>query len=355
MLKNITIKGKEIQFPVFFPDATKGVIRACDSNDLRSVNIEGIIVNTYHLLKNPGLKVLNSVGGLKPFTNWDGIVISDSGGFQLLSMISKDSKLGEITENGILFKDSDKEILFTPEKCIQTQFAINSDIMICLDYCPPEKPSKEDIQSSVEITVRWAKRCKDEYDRIVKEKGLEDTNRPLLFGVIQGGDSKDMRYKCAQELIAMNFDGYGFGGWPLDKNGKLNDDILEYTCSLMPNDKPKYALGVGSYEGILKGTIWGYDIFDAILPTRDARNGRIYNLNIDRGAFEYTYIEDEKNLYINDPLDIKCDCYTCQNYTKSFLNYLFKNNERLASRFATIHNLRTYTRLIDILKTQRNG
>lgn len=355
MLKNMTIRGKQITFPTFFPDATKGVVRACDSKDLESSKVEGIIVNTYHLLKNPGIKVLNKLEGIQNFNKWKNIVISDSGGFQLLSMVSKDSNLGEITENGILFKDEKEEILFTPELCIQTQFAINSDIMICLDYCPSEIPTEEEVKKSVDITIAWAKRCKDEYERIINEKGLSDDDRPLLFGVIQGGDSKKERLRCATSLIEIGFDGYGFGGWPLDSKGKLNDEILEYTCNLIPNHLPKYALGVGSYEGILKGSIWGYDIFDCILPTRDARNGRIYNLKIEKGSFDYIYIKDEEHLYDNKPLDKLCDCYTCQNYSRAFLNYLFKNNERLASRLATIHNLRTYTRLFEILKKQRNG
>lgn len=355
MLKNINIRGKSLQFPVFFPDATKGIVRACDSKDLKDSNVEGIIVNTYHLLKNPGIKILKKYTGIQNFSQWDKVVISDSGGFQLLSMVSKDSSLGKITEDGILFKDNEEEILFTPEKCIQTQFAINSDIMICLDYCPPEIPTKEDMENSVSITIKWAKRCKDEYEKILKENNIKEEDRPLLFGVIQGGDNKKLRFECAKALIEIGFDGYGFGGWPLDSKGHLNDDILEYTCSLMPNNLPKYALGIGSYEGILKGVTWGYDIFDCILPTRDARNGRIYNLKLEKGSFDYIYINDDKYLYEDGPLDPTCDCYTCKNYSKPFLNYLFKNNDRLASRLATIHNLRTYTRLFEILKIQRNG
>jgi queuine tRNA-ribosyltransferase len=355
MLKNISIKGKAVEFPVFFPDATKGIVRACDSKDLKDSKVEGIIVNTYHLLKNPGIKILKKYDGIKNFSKWDGFVISDSGGFQLLSMVSKDKSLGEITEDGILFRDEKEEILFTPEKCIQTQFAINSDIMICLDYCPPEIPTAIEMEKSVEITVKWAQRCKEEYNRIIKENNIPDSERPLLFGVIQGGNDKKLRYKCAEELKKIGFDGYGFGGWPLDSKGKLDDDILQYTCSLMPDNLPKYALGVGSYEGILKGVTWGYDIFDCILPTRDARNGRIYNLKLEKGSFDYLYITDDKYLYDETPLDSDCDCYTCQNYTRSFVSYLFRNNDRLASRLATIHNLRTYTRLFEILKQQRNG
>src|SRR5579872_488618 len=218
MIKQATIRGKEIAFPVFFPDATRGVIRSIDTKDLTDAGIQGIIVNTYHLMSQPGASVLKDLAGIKGFMRWDGIVISDSGGFQLLSMIYQNSSFATISDNGVTFLRGSKEYKnkyqFTPEKCIQMQFSIGSDILICLDDCPPLQATGEDNRQSVDRTIRWAMQCKEEYSRQIEQRNLSEADRPLLFGVIQGGNDKDERKRCAEALIKIGFDGFGFGGWP---------------------------------------------------------------------------------------------------------------------------------------------
>jgi queuine tRNA-ribosyltransferase len=368
-MKNLTINNKTIDLPIFMPDATKGVIRGLDSEDLKSSNIEGLIVNTFHLSNNPGSTVLKSVGGLHKYMNWDGYLISDSGGFQLLSMIHKNSGLGNISDKGITFSGTiagrKNKYNFTPEKSIKTQFRIGSEIMICLDDCPSLNCTKEENEASVQRTIQWAKKSKEEYERQIESRKLTGENRPLLFGVIQGGNDKDLRKKCADELKKIGFDGYGFGGWPLTNEGELNRDILQYSADLMEDDKPKYALGIGSPEYLVESYKMGYNIFDCVLPTRDGRHAKIYILNpninknniLDQPSLVSADMHIREERYVRDtqPLDPNCDCHTCRNYSRAYINHLFKINDDLAKRLATIHNLRTYTRLINILREVENG
>ncbi len=355
--KNITLKGKTFELPAFFPDATRGVIRTLDSQDLEQEKIEGLIVNTYHLMSKPGVTVLKEVGGIKPFMNWqDGWIISDSGGFQLLSMIYQNPAFGKINKDGVIFyKDSKggkEKYNFTPEKSIQVQFAIGADIMICLDDCPAANATQEEEQLSIERTIDWAKRCKEEFACQIKNRKMTDENRPLLFGVIQGGNSKELRQKCAQELLKIGFDGYGFGGWPLE-DGKYNYDILGFTASLIPDHLPKYALGVGNPQAVWDCYQLGWNIFDCVLPTRDARHQRLYILNPDTPENIYSYLQIKEEKYFRDslPVDPQCDCHACRHYSRSYIKHLFEIEDATASRLATIHNLRTYTRLIEKLRS----
>jgi len=221
VLKNniLTIKGKELRLPVFFPDATRGVIRALDTIDLYNADINGLIVNTYHLLSQPGTEILSHIGGIKKFISWDGWIISDSGGFQMFSLIHR-NKSGTINKDGVTFhlttKGGKHKYKITPEKCIQIQFDIGSDIMIVLDYFTPFNASREEAQKSIDLTIAWAKRCKAEFKKLCSDKNLTDDNRPLLFAVIQGGHYKDLRKKCAEALQEIGFDGYVLGGWTMD-------------------------------------------------------------------------------------------------------------------------------------------
>src|SRR3990167_4198372 len=224
MLKSYKIKGKEIQLPVFFPDATRGVIRSVDSQDLKNAGTLGLIVNTYHLISQPGPSVLKQAGGVKNFMGWDGFIISDSGGFQMFSLIQKNKSLGSITKNGVTFhlhsKGGRKKYQISPEKCIQIQFDINSDIMICLDYFTPFNAKDDEIEKSVKWTTEWAKRCKDEFDKQCEIRKLDNNNRPLLFGVVQGAHDKKAREKSAKELNEIGVDGFGLGGWVFEETGK---------------------------------------------------------------------------------------------------------------------------------------
>ena len=362
----LQIRDRLVQLPVFFPDATRGVIRGLDSADLVDASVEGLIVNTYHLLSRPGALVLKELGGIKRFSSWNGTVISDSGGFQLLSMIYRDKSFGKITDDGVTFfqgsKGNRRKYNFTPEKCIQTQFAIGADIFICLDDCPAPNARPDDLEASVARTIAWAKRCKAAFTDQVASRKLTDETRPLLFAVIQGGDNKALRTRCADALLAIGFDGYGFGGWPLDEAGEINLDILGYTASLIPDTVPKYALGVGNPQAIVDCYKLGWNIFDCVLPTRDARHERLYNLapNLTRDTIfqapkVYEFVHILKNDYIRNtgPIDGSCDCYTCQNYSLAYLNHLYQIEDSLAGRLGTIHNLRTYTRLMALLRSAR--
>lgn len=361
-LKSFQIKGQEIKFPIYFPDATRAVVRSLDSQDLEKAKIEGFVVNTYHLMSQPGTSVIEEIGGIKKFMNWTGWVVSDSGGFQLLSLIYRNKSFGKVSSDGVIFyrgsKGRRKKYYFTPEKSIKVQFSLGADILICLDDCPAKNATKKEVELSVERTISWAKRCKNEYLRLLEVNKI-NKNRPLLFGVIQGGNDKSARYACATELLRIGFDGYGFGGWPLDEKGNFNFEIVKYTASLMPNTQPKFALGIGNPLAIVEGFKMGYHIFDCVLPTRDARHQRLYvylkdpnkiNLLKEKNIFGFLYIERE--MYVRDsrPISKYCDCYTCQNFSRSYLHHLFEIEESLAWRLATIHNLRTYSLLIENLR-----
>ena len=361
-LDSIEIFGKKYQFPIYLPDATLGVVRGLNSNQVKKAGIRGAVINTYHLMSTPGTEILDEVGGIKKFMNWDGMAASDSGGFQLFSLIHKNPKLGKITDEGVYLYTGEKQqrkILFTPEDSIRIQFSIQSDVMICLDDFSPVDSSPKRLQKSVDRTIAWAKRCKAEFVKQCKEKGYTDENRPLLLGVVQGHNSEELRKYCAQELIKIDFDGYGLGGWPFKENGDFDYDVCQITADVTPDDKIRFALGIGSPENIFRLYQMGYNIFDCVLPTRDARHKRLYTFTKDPKEIDFT--KDKKwykYLYIGrgslstdtSPIEEWCDCYSCQNHTKAYLNHLFKVRDNLAFQLATIHNLRFYSRLIEALK-----
>ena len=345
-LIDIMNKLNKISWPMFCPDATRGVIRSLDSEDLRLVGVKGVVVNAYHLMTEPGISVIKQAGGIKKFMNWDGVVISDSGGFQLLSLVYRDANLGEINEKGIEFykivSGKRKKYSFTPEKSIQIQFDLGSDVMVCLDDCPRDNARDEEIELSVKRTIEWARRCKIEFEKQVKIRGLNE--RPGLIGVIQGGNSRELRAMCADKLIEIGFDGYGFGGWPM-KEGKLDVEMLKFVADLMPDDKIKYALGVGKPKEIEECYEYGYKLFDCVLPSRDGRHGRLY-------LTDGKEIDLRKEKYVRDtrPIDEDCGCRVCQKYSRSYLHHLFLIRDSLAGRLATIHNLSVYMDVVNKLK-----
>ena len=361
MISEIKVKNRKLELPVFFPDATRGVIRTLDSKDLELIGIPGIVVNTYHLMTNPGGSVLAKGGGLKNFMSWKGTILSDSGGFQLLSLIYENKSFGHINSNGVSFKKDSKVIKFTPEKSIEMQFKIDSDIMICLDDCAPNDTSRTILEASVEHTIEWAKRCKKEYKKQLKIRNIDEKDRPLLFGVIQGGNDPKLRELCAKELIKIGFDGYGFGGWPLDEtNKKMNYEILKVTADLMPDNLPKYGLGIGNPKAIIECVKLGYNIFDCVLPTRDARHKRLYTFTNDLTPenfwnhpqpFHYLYIAEPIFRRDKLPIEKDCQCHTCQNFSRSYIHHLFNLEDPAAYRLATIHNLYFYQKLLTLIKT----
>ena len=344
-----------VRLPAFFPDATRAVVRTVDAQDLEDCGIQGLIVNTFHVTSTPGVGLVKSQGGVHDFMGWERPVITDSGGFQAMSMIRENARYGTISDAGITFSNFDaknrKKLKLTPQKCIQIQFDLGSDVMMCLDDCPHPEASKEQVEASVRRTVKWAKQCKKEFERQVEARKLAPADRPMLFGIIQGGYSKHMRWQCAEALIEIGFDGYGFGGWPLTPEGDMATSILDYTAQLMPDEGFKYAMGVGNPQAIVRCVEMGYDLFDCVLPTRDARHERLYCADSDDPAsFSYLYIEDDKHKRDARPISEQCDCACCRRYSRSYLHHLFQIQDGLAGRLATIHNLRFYARLMERLR-----
>jgi queuine tRNA-ribosyltransferase len=348
-----------LTLPVYFPDATRGVVRTVDSRDLEACGVRGLVVNVFHLSSRPGTGLIKQAGGIHEFMNWPHPVASDSGGFQLMSMIRENSKYGTVTRRGIHFTDMDgdrRKVLFTPERSIRLQFDLGSDLVVCLDDCPSPDASPAEVQTSVERTIHWAERCRQEFDRQLKTRGRRTEHRPLLFGVIQGGYDRATRRQCAEALLPLGFDGVGFGGWPLTPEGELAEDILAFTAGLVPDHLPRFALGVGKPEHIVRCYQMGWRIFDCVLPTRDARHGRLYVWNApsldqvslsDPDFYRFVYIRDEKHKRQRGPLFADCDCPCCRHYSLGYLHHLFDVDDPLGLRLATLHNLRFYTQVLE--------
>jgi queuine tRNA-ribosyltransferase len=344
----ISAKNKQFNLPVFFPDATHAVVKCLDHNDLSAAKVQGLVINTYHVLADETLDKISRLGGIDSFMKFTGPIISDSGGFQAMSLVRKNPANGHLTNNGVMFKidGSGRKIYLTPKKCIETQLALGSDIVMCFDDCTDPTEALAEQELSVKRTVTWAQRCKDTFTELTKDVPV----KPLIFAIIQGGNHKELRQKCAQQLVNIGFDGYAYGGWPV-MNSLLLEDILEYTAHLMPDDKPKYAMGVGKPEDIVKCTKYGYNMFDCVLPTRDARHKRLYVFDETRQGLNFGYVHISSGKYELDqsPISNVCDCYTCKNHSKAYLHHLFKVTDPVAYRLATIHNLRFYSMLMEKL------
>jgi queuine tRNA-ribosyltransferase len=362
-MKQMTCGQRNLKLPVYFPDATRAVVRTIDSHDLRSVHVEGIVMNPFHLWMQPGMSVIKKCGGIKNFTGWDGIVVTDSGGFQVFSLIQQNPAAGRIHEKGITFnvpgKKTRTSYMLTPETSIQLQFDIGSDIMFALDYFTPLKEDAASVRISVDMTIDWARRSKHEYESQIARRNIPTKDRPLLFGIIQGGHHKNESKRCAEELLEIGFDGFGLGGFLFDENNDLDLPSIEYISSLTPSKYPRFALGVGYPEGIVSCHALGFDVFDCVLPTRDARHHRLYTYRQDprtitpsgsQPFYSHVYIMDERYIRDEDPISQFCDCHTCQTTSRAYLRHLFSINDASALRLATIHNLRMYTQLIERLR-----
>ena len=287
-------------------------------------------------------------------SGWTGPIITDSGGFQAYSLIQQNAKFGSLSADGITFKPegSDRKFQLTPEKAIQLQMSYGADIIMCLDYCTHVDAAYDLQAEAVLRTIDWARRSKKEYERLLKQKKLAEEKRPLLFGVVQGGGSEELRRRCAEALLEIGFDGFGYGGWPLDKHGNLLTDIITYTRGLIPSHYQMHALGVGHPGSIAELTRLGYGIFDCAMPTRDARHARLYGFTSPTTSFSsgekwftYLYVNDDKYIKNNRPVSEFCDCLCCTHYSAGYLHHLFKINDSLFFRLATIHNLRFMTML----------
>ena len=331
--------GKEL---IFLPDATRGAVRFLTTDQLKATGTTGIVVNTLHLLINLGLERMEALGGIKKIMNWDGYVLSDSGGFQVYSLIHSKKWKGKIHKDGVIFKSpkDGKEHSLTPESSIDIQLAIGSDVLVCLDDCRFSEISRKEAEISVERTLEWAYRCKKHFEK--KKLGKDK----LLSAVVQGAGYLDLREKCAKELVNMGFDGYNFGGYVVDSKGNLVVDEMQKVVENIPAEKFKYVMGVGKPNDIKKCAELGYTVFDTVLVTRNARHGSLYSF--DKDEEENYLMRITNSAYSKDetPVDSTCDCECCKNHSRAYLHYLLKIGEPTGYILATIHNLRFYQRLI---------
>jgi queuine tRNA-ribosyltransferase len=361
----LNIRDKSLLLPAFLPDATSGFVRAVDSQDLSRVKIQAVVMNTFHLMQKPGSSTIQAFNGLHNFADWQGVIITDSGGFQAYSLIHESDKFGTLTDRGIIFRPEgrDRKFILSPEKSVQLQISYDTDVVICLDDCTHVDAPRDAQELSVKRTLDWAQRCKHTYLQQLEQRKIDDDHRPLIFAVIQGGGYPDLREQCAEGLLEIGFDGFGYGGWPLDADGNLLREMVALTRELIPAEFPMHALGIGHPLNLLKTYNLGYDIFDCALPTRDARHGRLMRYTSppespldERGKwFEYVYIQDKIYIKDNRPISEYCDCPVCQNYSIGYLHHLFKTGDWLYKRLATLHNLRFMTQLTQRLRNHDNG
>jgi queuine tRNA-ribosyltransferase len=310
--------------PAFLPVGTQGTVKSLTPEELVEVGVEVILGNTYHLYLRPGHETIGRLGGLHAFIHWERPILTDSGGYQIFSL----GELRKISEEGVTFRshlDGSTHFL-TPEKVMEIQRVLGSDIAMVLDECVPYPSSYEYVKTSIKLTTRWAKRCL---------QGREKTDS-ALFAIIQGGIYKDLREESAQALMEMNFQGYAIGGLSVGEPKSMMLDVLEWTIPYLPENAPRYLMGVGTPEDILDAVILGIDLFDCVLPTRNARNGMLFTSSGKMSIKQAQYAEDGR------PIDGTCLCYTCRHYSRAYLRHLYLANEILSSRLNTIHNLFYY-------------
>ncbi len=329
--------------PVFMPIATRGAVKTLSIQEMKELGADILLSNTYHLFQRPGLKILKKHKGLHHFMNWKGPILTDSGGFQVFSL----TKLRKITPEGVTFNSEldGKKITLTPESVIDTQFVIGSDIMMVLDERPPGHCTHEYAKKSLATTLDWARRSKIQFEKRVKQKsgkaGPGSAWKPLLFGIVQGGTYEDLRKESIAGLLNIGFDGYAIGGVAVGEPKKEMKRITKICTALLPHDKPRYLMGVGKPEDIKMAVSLGIDMFDCVIPTREARHGQLYT---SKGVMK---IKNERYAFDTRPIDASCKCFTCTNYSRSYLRHLFSINELLGLRLTTIHNLHFYLRFME--------
>lgn len=323
-LGKITTGHGTIATPAFLPVGTQGTVKSLTPEELAEAGVEGILGNAYHLYLKPGHETILRLGGLHRFMHWERPILTDSGGYQVFSL----AKLRKISEEGVAFQSHiDGSLHFlTPEKVVEIQEALGSDIAMVLDECAPYPSPHDDVKSSTRLTTRWAERS------LKARRGGE----PALFGIIQGGMHRDLREESAGELTRMGFQGYAIGGLSVGEPKSLMRDILEWTAPFLPEHAPRYVMGVGTPEDILHAALQGADLFDCVLPTRNARNGMLFTSEGKISIKQARYAEDP------GPLDEACRCYTCLHYSRAYLRHLYLANEILSSRLNTIHNIYYY-------------
>ena len=327
----VTAHGK-FQTPAFMPVGTYGAVKSVSPKTLEDLEAEIILSNTYHLMERPGVEAIKSHGGLHNFIGWEGPILTDSGGYQVFSL----SKKRKIQEEGVEFSsplNGDKRYL-TPESCMQLQLDYGVDIAMVLDECTPYPVEEGEAKESMQLSLRWAKRCRSSFQ----------SERASLFGIIQGGVFNNLREESLAELIEIGFEGYAIGGLSVGEPKEEMDKIVDHIAPIMPEDKPRYLMGVGTPLDIAKAVQLGVDMFDCVIPTRHARNGYLYT---SQGIVKIRNSENKHNL---EPLDENCSCYTCSKFSRSYLHHLDKTKEMLGSTLQTIHNLHYYLSLMRNLR-----
>lgn len=322
----------QVETPIFMPVGTQATIKTMTPDEVREVGGRLVLSNTYHLYLRPGHDLVQQAGGLHKFMNWPGPILTDSGGFQVFSL----GDLRKISEEGVEFRshiDGSKH-MFTPERVMEIEMALGADIAMAFDECAPYPCDHSYAKKSLEMTTRWAKRCKDAHNR-------EDQ---ALFGIIQGSVYPDLRLQSAKELIELDFPGYGIGGLSVGEPKPLMYEMLEHTIPVIPVEKPRYLMGVGSPDCLVEGVMRGVDMFDCVLPTRTARTGTVFTqygrLNVRNAAFARDF----------EPIDQDCSCYVCRNYSRAYIRHLIKAGEVLGIRLTTWHNLYFILRLMERIR-----
>ncbi len=321
-----------VQTPAFMPVGTCASVKAMTTDLVKSTGAEIILGNTFHLMLRPGPEIIHSHGGLHQFMNWDGPILTDSGGFQVFSL----TKLRKLTEDGVSFNSpiDGSMVHLTPERSIDVQHALDSDIIMVFDECTPYPATRAEARQSMELSMRWAKRCS------LQHEGYDNA----LFGIVQGGMYEELRRTSLNSLQEIGFDGYAIGGLSV---GEPKDEMMHTLSEIMPhmpNDKPRYLMGVGKPEDLVEGVLRGVDMFDCVMPTRNARNGHLFT---SEGVVRIRNSVHRSDLA---PLDPNCECHTCKNYTRAYLHHLFRSREILSSTLNTLHNLHYYQQLMQHLR-----
>lgn len=328
-----------IETPIFMPVGTQGSVKAIEHRELYEIETQIILGNTYHLYLRPGLDVIKTLGGLHKFISWERPILTDSGGFQIFSL----AELRKIKEDGAEFKShiDGSYHYFDSEKVNEIQRILGSDIMMSFDECVDNNAEYDYVKKSVNITLNWEKRSKEAFEKSEPLYG----HRQFLFGIVQGGIFKDLREYSAKELIKIDFDGYAIGGLAVGETTETMYEITDFTTDFLPENKPRYLMGVGRPENLLEAIDRGVDMFDCVMPTRNARNSYLFTND------GIVAIRNNQYKYDETPLDDTCDCYTCKNFSKAYLRHLFYAKEITALQLATIHNLKFY---LNLMKEARN-
>ena len=324
----LTFPRGTIETPAFMPVGTYGTVKAMTPEQLESIGAEIILGNTFHLMLRPGTEIIKAHGDLHDFMHWEKPILTDSGGFQVFSL----AQMRKITEEGVHFQSpiNGDKVLLTPEYSMQIQRDLGSDIVMIFDECTPYPATFDQANTSMSLSLRWAKRSKTAHEG----------NKAALFGIVQGGMYNELRQTSAESLVNIGFDGYAIGGLSVGEPMNERNQVLEATTPHLPKDKPRYLMGVGKPEDIIEAVKRGIDMFDCVIPTRNARNGFLFTRH---GTLK---IRNQKHQFDTSPIDEKCDCYTCKNYSRSYLRHLDKCKEILGAHLNTIHNLHYYQELM---------